>query len=135
MGNLKIAGCGFQHVAIRVSDWQRSTQFYCEGLGFKSAVEWGEAPGRAALLDLGDGNYLEMFERDAQEFQDGNILHFALRVDDCETAVEVAREAGAEVTLEPKAPDVLVNKGLNVVIVFIKGPDGEVIEFFQCDAL
>jgi len=135
MRNLKIKGCGFQHVAIRVSDWDQSSNFYCDGMGFKAAVEWGEAPSRAALLDLGDGNYLEMFERDAQEFVDGNILHFCLRVANCAQAVEIARAAGAQVTLEPTAPGVLANKGLDVVIAFIKGPDGEVIEFFQSDVL
>ncbi len=139
MENKIIAGSGFHHVAIRTANWDASIRFYTEGLGFNQKITWGEAPRRAVMLDTGDGNYLEIFERDAIENgPDDNrasILHFALRATDCEAAVESARAAGAEVTLEPKVPEPFTKMGLKTKIAFIKGPDGEIVEFFESDSL
>lgn len=139
MENKVIAGCGFHHVAIRTANWEASLRFYTQGLGFNQKITWGEAPRRAVMLDTGDGNYLEIFERDAIEGgPDDNrasILHFALRATNCEEALEKARAAGAEVTLEPKIPEPFTQLGLKTKIAFIKGPDGEIVEFFESDAL
>lgn len=101
------------------------------------------------MLDTGDGNYLEVFERDASPQADSpqadqstlgaapepNILHFCLRADDVDAAVERARAAGAQVTVEPKYPEPFEKIGLKARIAFIKGPDGEICEFFQSEAL
>jgi glyoxylase I family protein len=139
MKNETISGCGFHHVAIRTANWDASIRFYTEGLGFNQKITWGEAPRRAVMLDTGDGNYLEIFERDPIEGgPDDNrasILHLALRADDCEAAVEKARAAGAEVTMETKSPEPFIKLGLKVRIAFIKGPDGEIVEFFETDDL
>ena len=62
--NNEIPGCGFHHVAIRTADWDRSPRFWREAWASRPAVQWGEAPRRACMLDTGDGNYLEIFERD-----------------------------------------------------------------------
>jgi len=59
--NAVIPGCGYHHVAIRAADFEGAVRFYTEGLGFRLAVRWGEGDGRAALLDGGDGNYMEVF--------------------------------------------------------------------------
>jgi glyoxylase I family protein len=135
--NTQISGCGFHHVAVRTPDWDGSLNFWTQGLGMNVAVEWGEAPRRAALLDMGDGNYLELFEREplANTDAEAPILHFCLRTDNCDAAVEKARAAGAQVTVEPTDPDVFAQKGLKVRIAFVKGPGGEVCEFFQNDIL
>jgi glyoxylase I family protein len=139
--NETIAGCGFHHVAIRVADWDASVRFYCEGLGFKTKLQWGEAPARAAMLDTGDGNYLEIFERTSPPdpatigTAEPNILHLCFRADDCAAAVEKARAAGAKVTVEPKQPEPFTKIGLTAIIAFVQGPDGEIVEFFQSDGL
>ena len=135
--NTKIPGCGWHHIAIRTNDWDKSIAFYCEGLGFAENIGWGEAPKRAVMLDTGDGNYLEIFERAAAPTLSGepNLLHLCLRTDDCAKAVETARSAGAEVTMEAKVPDALTQIGLETMIAFVKGPDGEIIEFFQSQQL
>ena len=145
MPNRIIPGCGFHHVAIITRDWDKSMAFYCDGLGFAPKINWGEAPRRAVMLDVGDGNYLEVFERDVitekqperENALDGepNLLHLCLRTDDCKAAVETARRAGAEVTVEAKVPDVFTQMGLSTMIAFVKGPDGEIIEFFQSSDL
>src|SRR5688572_14948914 len=103
--NQVVGGCGFHHVAIRTANWERSMRFWQEGMGFAVGVEWGEAPRRAVMLDTGDGNYLEVFERDADPNgvpSEAAILHFCFRTDDVVAATERARAAGAEITVEPK---------------------------------
>lgn len=137
MSNQVIKGCGFHHVAVRTPDWEGSLNFWLNGMGFQKRIEWGEAPRRAAMLDTGDGNYLELFEREPLQNTeaDAPILHFCFRTDDCDAAVEKARLAGATVTMEPANPEVFTARSMKVRIAFIKGPAGEVCEFFQSDEL
>ncbi len=135
--NTKIAGCGFHHIAIRTNEWDKSIRFYCDGLGFAKKVGWGEAPKRAVMLDTGDGNYLEIFERDEESTLTGepNLLHLCLRTDDCEAAFRTALAAGAEIRTEPLVPGAFTNMGIEAKIAFVFGPDGEIIEFFECREL
>jgi glyoxylase I family protein len=136
--NQVVPGCGFHHVAIRTSQWERSLRFWQDGMGFRPAVEWGEAPRRACMLDTGDGNYLEIFERDAVPGgvpSEAAVLHFCFRADDCDAALERARAAGAEVTKEPTSLMVFGDPLIPIRIAFFKGPDGEICELFQNDVL
>jgi glyoxylase I family protein len=135
--NTKVGGCGFHHVAIRTGDWERSLRFWQEGMGFALAVQWGEAPRRACMLDTGDGNYLEIFEREVPPDapSEAAILHFCFRTDDCDAALERARTAGAEVTVEPKTVEVFGEPKIPVRLAFFKGPDGEICELFQNEVL
>ena len=132
--NDAIGGGGFHHIAMRVQDFDASVAFYTEGLGFKEKIAWGEGDKRAIMLDTGDGNYLELFAGGDEPKPEGAVLHFALRTSDTDTAIERARDAGAEVTVEPK--DVTIESRpapTPVRLAFCKGPDGEIIEFFQND--
>ena len=135
--NAVIPGCGYHHVAIRASDFDDTLRFYREGLGFRVAVRWGQGDGRAALLDTGDGNYLEVFaggkRSPGEPAPEGAILHYALRTADCDAALERARQAGAAVTMEPKTLALESQPKITIRIAFCKGPDGELIEFFQND--
>jgi glyoxylase I family protein len=132
--NEKLGGGGIHHVAIRVRDFDRSVAFYTDVLGFTKEIEWGQKPGRAIMLDTGDGNYFELFERPSQPpaTEEGVLLHIALRTSDCAAMLERARAAGCQVTTEPK--DVVIKSSPQhtpVRLAFFKGPDGEVIELFQ----
>ena len=130
--NNLIGGGGFHHVAIKVRDFEASVKFYTVGLGFKERISWGEGNGRAVLLDTGDKNYLEIFAGGSQETKpEGSIIHMAFRTDDVAKAIEAARAAGAEITVEPKDIIISNNPVTPVRIAFCTGPDGEVIEFFQ----
>lgn len=131
--NQVIGGCGFHHVAIRAHDFEASVNFYTEALGFTHKISWGEGDKRAVMLDAGDGNYMEIFANGKNEPKpEGSIIHFALRTSDCDAALERARAAGAEVTVEPKSLDLPSAPHMTPVrIAFCKGPDGEIIEFFQ----
>lgn len=130
--NEKIGGGGFHHVAIKVRDFDASVQFYTQGLGFSERVSWGEGDRRAVMLDTGDGDYLEIFAGGSVEPKpEGSIIHMAFRSNDVDKAIEAARAAGAEVTVEPKDVILSNNPVTPVRIAFCKGPDGEVLEFFQ----
>lgn len=119
-------------MAIKTADWAATIGFYTEALGFTEKIAWGQAPGRAVMLDTGDGNYLEVFEDPAyRPDPNGAILHFALRTDDCDAALERARSAGAEVTVEPKDVAIPSHPVTPVRIAFCQGPEGAIIEFFQ----
>ena len=139
--NATLGGGGFHHVAIRVRDFDKSHAFYTDVLGFAEKIHWGEKPKRAVMLDTGDGNYLEMFERCDQPAppavtpgsdSEPVILHFAIRTTVLDDALERARAAGCEVTMEPADIEIRARQHLTPIrIAFFKGPDGEVVELFQ----
>jgi glyoxylase I family protein len=132
--NKKIKGCGFHHVSMKVRDLDKTIRFYAEGLGFVERFSWGQHPKRTVLLDTGDGNYFEVSQGDPhQEHGEGVFRHLALRVDDCEAAIDAARAAGAEVTVETKDVTLSSEPPLHLRIAFFEGPDGELIELFQND--
>lgn len=145
--NATLHGGGFHHIAIRAYDFDATLKFYIEGLGFVKTHTWGKdsrseggKDTRAAMLDTGDGNYLEVFAGrvgDPNEtLPEGGLLHFALRTTDTVAALERARAAGATVTMEPKRviPD-HSERPLEYHIAFVRGLNGEIIEFFHNDTL
>jgi glyoxylase I family protein len=144
--NAALQGGGFHHIAIRAYDFEATLKFYIEGLGFRRVYGWGadgraqgERDGRAVMLDTGDGNYLEVFaggtRPHGEDVPEGALLHFALRTTDCAAALERARTAGATVTMETKTVAIKGDTPMDFCIAFVKGLDGEIIEFFQNDQL
>jgi len=123
---------GFHHTAIRVVDFDRCLAFYHE-LGIQTARSWGEAPKRAAMLDVGDGNYVEVFEGgEAEAPSEGRMIHYALRTPDVDAAHSAALSAGAVERMAPKDVEIPSHQGpLPVRISFVVAPAGEIIEFFQ----
>lgn len=132
--NTKIPGAGCHHVAIAARDFDRSVNFYQQVLGMTPALAWGKAPDRAIMLDMGDGARVEIFERPNHPTitQEAPILHFAIATSDTDAATKLVRDAGMEITMEPKDVDIQSTTGPTPVrISFFKGPDGEIVEFFQ----
>ena len=132
--NAIIAGCGMHHVAVQTRDWETSLSFYRDVLGMEVVAEFGSPERKIALLDAGDGSHLELFAPTVEspapgaESPNDPVTHFALAVTDARAATERVRAAGCEITVEPK--DVTLDR-LNVTVAFFKGPNGEVVEFFQ----
>ena len=130
--NKIIKGMGVHHIALKSTDFDKSIEFY-KALGMKEKVSWGEGDGRAAMLDLGDGNYLELFaDGEKGDNTDKRFYHLALRADDVDEAFAIALSAGATpqtppMTVSPEGASTL----LSMRIAFVQGPDGEVIEFFK----
>lgn len=126
---------GFHHVSMKVKDLNQSLKFYTDALGFVERFSWGKDPKRTVLMDTGDGNYFELSQAEPAQSTatEGLFRHVALRVDDCKAALERARKAGAEVTVEARDATLSSNPPIQIRIGFFKGPDGELIELFQND--
>lgn len=130
--NQSIAGLGCHHIAIQTRDWEASQKFYTQVMGMEKIVEFIGGGRRIALLDIGDGSHLELFEPTAESAEDtaanDTVTHFALTTTDISAALERVRAAGMEIMREPSTVNL---GGLNVTIAFFTGPSGEVVEFFQ----
>jgi catechol 2,3-dioxygenase-like lactoylglutathione lyase family enzyme len=132
--NRQIPGCGAHHIAIQTKDWDASLRLYRDVLGMPVVAEFGTPERRIALLDIGDGSHIELFAPrlasadSAVPAGQSPLTHFALAAADARQAIEHVRQAGYEVTVEPK--DVQLGP-LQATIAFFNGPNGESIEFFQ----
>lgn len=123
---------GFHHIAIKCQDLDKTIAFY-GALGMKVVRTWGEGDKRACMVDAGEGNYLELFANGVPgEKPEGFVAHFAFHVDDAKAAFEIATGMGAEV-VKPVTDFVIPSspEPLPVILAFVKGPDGEIVEFFQ----
>ena len=135
IANSRFSNSGFHHISIKVKDFDRSFHFYTEVLGFGVALNWGDKPKRACMLDIGDGSYVELFEggNSQVDIQPEPMIHFALSTDDCDGMYKAAMDAGCRSQMEPE--NLVINgkeRDLEIRISFVVGYDGEVIEFFQC---
>lgn len=130
-----IQGCGSHHIAVQARDWEASLRLYRDVLGMPIVEQWGTPPRMIALLDMGDGSHIELVGPTAgvDYEQAANtapaLLHIALATTDTRAATEHVRQAGYEVSVEPK--ELQLTATLRVTIAFFKGPGGELIEFFQ----
>lgn len=132
MANTKIPDIGVHHLALESANFDASVKFYTEGLGFKQTAEWGEGSGRAVMLDIGNGSCFEIFANGATDAQqNARFAHFAFATTDPDKAYNNALAAGAVSHRPPTDVDIPANPPLPVRIAFVKGPDGEILEFFK----
>lgn len=123
---------GLHHVSITVKDFDATVELYTKGFGFKPSVGWGkEGEKRAVMLDMGDGAMLEVFSGGEEDQPAGLFAHIALATDDTDGDYQRALDAGATVQMEPKTVELPTTPPSPVRIAFVKGLDGESIEFFQ----
>ena len=132
----KVIGCkGFHHIALHASDFERSYKFYTEGLGFREYRRWKNPERTICLLEMGGDAMLERFSdgapRTTFEPESGFYVHLALSVEDSAAAFARAITYGATAKKEPSLMTLPSIPPINAVISFVKGPDGEEIEFFE----
>ncbi len=133
---------GFHHAAIHASDFDATVAFWTQTFGFVLTISWAinDDGHGAIMLDVGDGNYLEVFEhpdtpKPASDAPQG-IVHIALRCVGIVELIDRVRAAGLTITMEPTQipiANTLPGKPATVPvhIAFFTGPDGEVVELFE----
>ncbi|MBR5252300.1 MAG: VOC family protein [Clostridia bacterium] len=133
MSNEIIKGMGFHHIAVKAKNYEESMKFYTEGLGMKFMTQWGEGDERIAMLDMGNGDIVELFAGgNDKESIDPKYIHFAMKVDDVDAAYEAALKAGAKPKTAPLvAPLDSAPIKLTLNCAFVYGPAGEELEFFK----
>ena len=132
--NAIIENCSIHHVTVQARDWAASLRLYRDVLGMEVVAEFGPPGQKIVLLDVGDGGHIELKAPTADTPQVGSaaandpLVHVALATSDAPGALEHVRQAGYEITLEPKTVGV---GDMKVTVAFFRGPNGEDIEFFQ----
>ena len=132
------------HIALRCRDFDASVDFYRDVMGLSPLLGFKiDGGSRRALLMAGDDDVrVELFEfPDKTELEsDPLFMHLCFRSDDCRADLDRVRGLGYEVTEEARtvtlenwcsaesgaAPD-----ACEVTFGFFKGPNGELLEFFE----
>jgi len=133
-GNKTVKGLGFDHISISTQKMEETLHFYCDILGMTIATETMIGERRLFQLDIGDGMRVEVSDPTPEAKEavatPVPIHHMGLVTDDLTGAVERVRGAGYPITVEPRhtAPG-----PIQATIAFVKGPNGESIEFMQYD--
>ena len=129
--NSTTPGCGFHHISIQTQTYDESMHLYRDVLGMQVRLETTLGVRRFALLDMGDGSYVELQMNPEKEgaLSPGNpLVHFALATHDVRGVTEKLRAAGYPITMEPK--DIQLGT-LPASVAFFTGPSGESVELFQ----
>ncbi len=125
---------GLAHVAIKVTDLDRTLDFYINKLGFPEMMRLHNDKGEVWLvyLRITDDQYLEVFpgaENDrAPGWNANGMNHMCLAVDDIEALVKEIEAVGIPLLLPLKVA-LDGNKQ-----AWIEDPDGNRIELMQMDA-
>ncbi|MEE9451519.1 MAG: lactoylglutathione lyase [Gammaproteobacteria bacterium] len=122
------------HTMLRVGDLDRSIQFYTEVLDMHVMSKTDYTSGKFTLVFIGYGSedsdtVLELTHNWEQSSYDlGEAYgHVAIAVDDIYATVEKMKSQGVDVVREPGP----MKFGGDVVIAFIKDPDGYMIELIE----
>lgn len=115
---------GLDHVALTVSDLERSSTFYSHVLGLKRKYE----PGHEPSFVLAGGSGLALFRSDSYPVAEGvggasriRVMHVAFRVDRAQ--FDRAREELPSIGIDPRFED----HG-SVHSIYFEDPDGHQIE-------
>ncbi len=127
----------FQHVAVTVSDIDRSMAFYRDLLGFPvlGRLYFGGESGMVIdFLDIGNNALLEIFSFTNVAAKPSDFLyddrqlglrHMGFRVASVDAVAARVRQAGVEFTLDP------LDAVGGVRIAFFKDPDGTLVEIVE----
>ncbi|MEQ5183525.1 lactoylglutathione lyase [Providencia sp. wls1943] len=121
------------HTMLRVTDMQRSIDFYTKVLGMRllrtsENTEYKYSLAFVGYSDESEGAVIELtYNWGVTEYDLGNAYgHIALGVDDVAKTCEDIRQVGGNVTREAGPV-----KGGTTVIAFVEDPDGYKIELIE----
>lgn len=135
------------HIGVVVTDLDRSTQFYCDGLGFENLFTYETGSEIAKLADLDPdvqmtGRFLRkpgirlelmLYKRARPSTgprpmdQIGGPTHMALRVEDMDAAIAAVRKFGGTVNEYGRTKYEIV-PGEDIELVHCLDPDGMKLE-------
>jgi len=123
---------GIGHVAIRITDLERTLDFYCRGLGFREAFRLdreGQPSPWIVYLQLAPGQFLELFPGGEGEAPPRGRAaghdHTCLEVDDMRATLRELAARGIPITGEP------VQGTDHNWQYWLRDPDGNRIELMQ----
>lgn len=120
---------GVHHVCMKCckeEEYIKTQAFYRDVLGLPEVRRWDVG----VMFDLG-GVLLEIFSNETETYSKGVWQHIALATEDVDACVKAVRDAGYEITMEPKDIVVACQPPVPARIAFCVGPMGEEIEFFH----
>ena len=120
---------GLHHISLKcatLEEFEKAKKFYVDLLGFTIVREWPEG----IMIDFGNG-MLEIFNNGEGIKTKGALRHMAFATDNVDEIVNIVKNAGYEVFIEPKDIVIESNPIFPARMAFCYGPLGEEIEFFQ----
>ncbi len=123
---------GFHHIGLKYSNLEKSINFYTN-LGLTELCRWGKVGEEIVMMSMTDGGIIELLPTCGEQFEaNGKWIHFAVKVDDVDKAYQNALSLGATPLTEPKVVALDAKPSpMSINIAFVKGPDGEELEFFK----
>ena len=121
---------GLGHVAFRITDLQKSLDFYCKTLGFQEAFRLereGEPSPWIVYIQVAHNQFIELFPGAQGEIPPRSVgyNHFCLVVDDMDATLRELSVRGLTITGGPK-------QGTDQNWQYwINDPDGNAIELMQ----
>jgi len=123
---------GLGHVAIFVSDIERSRAFYKEVLGFEDVWDCVHENGTRLHFMKTHGVTIELVKRGGGRSQrdgiDGTINHLCMQVENLDEAMAALKEKGIEFQSEEYDPLLYPNGERNAIF---RGPDDERLQIEQ----
>ncbi|MCQ2521780.1 MAG: VOC family protein [Lachnospiraceae bacterium] len=118
---------GFAHVALYTEQFEKTITFYKEAFGAEE-LGYFTTDRRGAWLGIGD-SILEIFE--SERMPEGSFKHIALSCDNVDETYSKALLHGATKHVEPKNIELSLYEPRSLRIAFVKGINGEQIEFCE----
>lgn len=117
----------YLHTMVRITDVEKSLQFYCTQLGFKELKRYDSEKGRFTLIFLAapgdeDAQVELTYNWDPEPYDEGrNFGHLAYEVDDIYAICQRLMDAGVTINRPPRDGH----------MAFIRSPDNISIELLQ----
>jgi lactoylglutathione lyase len=117
----------YLHTMVRVTDVEKSLEFYCNHLGLVELKRYDSEQGRFTLIFLAapgdeDAQVELTYNWDPEEYDEGrNFGHLAYRVDDIYALCQKLMDAGVTINRPPRDGH----------MAFVRSPDNISIELLQ----